>query len=220
MLVTAELGATSDSCILTPAESEGDVFPNLERLVTRRGKQKLSAVSNQEAIVLQRISPYTFLLVTVRMSSGTLPTVLLIPGALTTPACYDLLLPHLQQAGLSVHIAALPSSNPPNPDEHSAATDGEYLLDQYLLPLVNDGKDVIVFAHSFSATCLSGAGRRLSKAERIAKGLRGGVVGLIYISFAMVPEGQSQFEYLGNIWPAFVRLDHVGITQVVSRIEY
>ena len=143
------------------------------------------------------------------MASNVSPTILLIPGAFTTPACYDLVLPYLKEAGYPVAISALPSSNSTSQDECTAASDGQYLLDQCLLPLIADGQDVMVFAHSFGATCLSGAGCKLSKAERSANGLPGGVVGLLYMSFAMAADGQSQIEYVGGAWPPFIRLDHV-----------
>jgi len=144
------------------------------------------------------------------MASLTSPTILLVPGALTTPACYDLLLPYLQDQGFPVVVAALASSYPAEPDQCTAATDGQHLLDSYLLPLINDRKDVVVFAHSFGATSLSGAGQKLSKTQRLEAGLRGGVVGLVYISFATVPDGKSQLELMGG-WAPFCRLDHVSI---------
>lgn len=136
------------------------------------------------------------------------PTILLVTGCLTTTACYDFLVPHLEQAGYPVALASLPSSNPEKPYECTAAKDGQHLLHNHLMPLVNAGKDVIVFAHSFGATSLSGAGDKLSKQERAARGLSGGVLGLIYIAFAMVPDGQSQLDYLGGGYPPFVKVNH------------
>ena len=103
----------------------------------------------------------------------------------------------------------MPSSNPPDPDSCTARKDGQTLLKEHLIPLIDAGKDVIVFAHSFGATCLSGASNKLSKAERTKDGKAGGIFGLVYISFALVPDGVSQFDYLGGTWPPFVQKDHV-----------
>lgn len=83
----------------------------------------------------------------------------------------------MRDAGLPVVAAWLGSSNPPEPEKCTAAKDGQHLLDQYLMPLLNEGKDVVYYAHSFGATSLSGAGEKLSKAERSAAGLSGGVLG-------------------------------------------
>jgi pimeloyl-ACP methyl ester carboxylesterase len=145
------------------------------------------------------------------MNLPTQPSILLVPGAFTNPSCYDLLLPYLERAGLPVVFASLPSSNPEHPDEHTAASDGAFLLDRYLMPLINDGQDVVVFAHSFGATSLSGADKTLSKRQRSENGLSGGVVGLIYMSFAMCTEGQSQVGYVGGTWPPFCKLNYVRI---------
>ncbi len=145
------------------------------------------------------------------MNLPTQPTIVLVPGAFTDSSCYDLLIPYLEHSGLPVVLASLPSSNPERPEEHTATSDGAFLLDRYLMPLINDGKDVVVFAHSFGATSLSGADRSLSKHQRSENGLSGGILGLIYISFAMCTDGQSQLEYLGGTWPAFCKLDHVRI---------
>lgn len=143
------------------------------------------------------------------MAPNTLPTVLLVTGACTTAHCYDLLVPLLQEAGYPTETVALPSCNPTNPDEHTGASGGKDILENHLLPLIDAGKDVVVFAHSYGATSLSGADRHLSKAERAASGQPGGVVGLIYISFALVPDGQSQVDYLGGTLPSFIKIDQV-----------
>lgn len=140
-----------------------------------------------------------------------LPTILLVPGAFTNPSCYDFVLPHLERNGYPVVVASLPSSDPEKPKEHTAASDGRFLLEKYLLPLINEGREVVVFAHSFGATSLSGADQKLSRQQRSQSDLSGGILGLIYISFAMCTDGQSQLEYLGGTWPPFCKLNHVRI---------
>jgi len=87
-------------------------------------------------------------------------------------------------------------------------------MDNYLLPLLDQGKDVIVFAHSFGATSLGGAEQPVAKAQRAAQGEHGGVLGLVYISFAFVSEGDSQLAYLGGQWPPFCKVDTVCGTMV------
>jgi hypothetical protein len=84
-------------------------------------------------------------------------------------------------------------------------------VEKYLLPLINKGREVVVFAHSFGATCLSGADKKLSKRQRSESGLSSGVLGLVYISFTKRTDGQSQLEYLGGTWPPFCKLNHVRI---------
>jgi len=82
-------------------------------------------------------------------------------------------------------------------------------MQRHLLPLLHEGKDVVVYAHSLGATTLGGATEPVTKTEREVKGLRGGVLGLVYMSFAMPREGESQLEFLGGALPAFCRVDSV-----------
>jgi hypothetical protein len=140
---------------------------------------------------------------------GPPPTILLVPGALQTSACYDRLRPLLEEAGFPTVTGTLTSLDPPSPDECSAVKDGRHLLDSFLLPLIDAGKDVVIFAHSFGATCMTGAGMGLTKVERSASGLLGGVVGLIYTSFITAPDGTSSLSHWGGQWPAVLKLDHV-----------
>ncbi|KAF2166115.1 hypothetical protein M409DRAFT_23843 [Zasmidium cellare ATCC 36951] len=142
------------------------------------------------------------------MASKELPTILLIPGAFTTPACYDWLAPYLEKAGYPISRATLLSTNPPDdPSTYTAEREGLNLLDKYLLPLIESGKDVVVFAHSFGATSCSGASKHLSKKSRESKGLKGGVLGLVYIATCFPQEGTSQFALLGSPMPPFCKPD-------------
>lgn len=135
-----------------------------------------------------------------------LPTILLIPGAFTTPACYDYLAPHLEKAGYPVVRTSLVTTNP-SPQtlpSCSAESEGLHLLHTYLLPLIEEqGKQVIVFAHSFGATSCSGGKNGLVRSSREKKGLKGGVVGIVYISNAFCKDGEDQVGSLGGNWPPF-----------------
>lgn len=144
-------------------------------------------------------------------TSDSLPTILLVPGAFTNPSCYDLVQPHLQRHGCPVVVASFSSSNPEKPEDHTAASDGKILLEKYLLPLIDEGREVVVFAHSFGATNPVWSGSKAVQAPAQRNGLPGGVLGLLYISFAMCTDGQSQLEYLGGTWPPFCKLNHVRI---------
>lgn len=86
------------------------------------------------------------------------------------------------------------------------------------MPRINEGKDVIIFAHSSGGTFTGGAKTSLAKSARKARGQKGGVLGLVYISFALTPEGQTQLEYMGGQWPAFIKLDNVSVDIVYNQL--
>lgn len=142
---------------------------------------------------------------------ATKPTILLVTGAFTTAACYDRLTPYLHKSGYPTVITALPSANPSDPESCSATKDGAHVMNNHLLPLLHESRDVIIFAHSLGATTLGGASEPVGKPQREARGAKGGVLGLVYMSFAFVKEGQTQLEFLGGAWPAFCKVGSVRI---------
>ena len=60
-----------------------------------------------------------------------------------------------------------------------------------VLPLLEQGREVIVVMHSYGGFAGSAALRGLSKAERHEQGLSGGIMALVYLAAWMLDEGQS-----------------------------
>lgn len=148
------------------------------------------------------------------MTSKAQPTILLIPGAFTTPigskkTCYDILLPYLHTLGYATVVASMPGCNPSDPSSCTAEKDGAYVVDEYLEPLVKEGKEVIVFAHSSGATFFGG--KRVGGMLKVNGGENGGVLGIIYISGALTPDGITQADYMGGQLPPFCKVDSVGL---------
>ena len=141
------------------------------------------------------------------MAAKELPTILLIPGAFTLPPCYDRLLPYLQV--YSTVVANLPSCNAADPSSASCSKDGAYIREQFLLPICEEGRSVVLFAHSYGGLAGEIAALGLSKSRRIAEGKSGGVVGLIYLSGNIVPENGSLFQVVGGAWPPYIKTDTV-----------
>ena len=146
-----------------------------------------------------------------RMGADTKPTIFLIPGAFARPACYDVLRPILQDQGYETATCALPSSDPAQAEECSCAADAEYIRQAHLVPLVEQqGKDVVVFAHSYGAQCGGPAANGLIHSTRRAQGKPGGVLGLIYLAGTIVPKDASLTDVMGSSeWPPYFRIDHV-----------
>jgi pimeloyl-ACP methyl ester carboxylesterase len=120
------------------------------------------------------------------MSSSSSPTVVLVPGACHTAACYELLIPHLERAGFPVKALTLPSINHGSPTEATCAEDANFIRNTVLLPLIEEGKDILLVGHSYGGVPISAAAFGLSKRTRSKTGKTGGVIGLVYISALMV----------------------------------
>jgi pimeloyl-ACP methyl ester carboxylesterase len=114
------------------------------------------------------------------------PTFVLLHGAWHSPRCWSRLIPELEKAGYSAIAPALPScgSTPPTPDWEGDIE----VIRQTVSDLVVE-QDVVVVMHSFSGMTGGTALEGLDKKSCLAKGLKGGVVRLVYIVAFLVPEG-------------------------------
>ena len=138
------------------------------------------------------------------------PTILLIPGAWFHPSTYDVFIAHLQHLSFPAAYAPYPSLNPSHPAITDAAHDTEAVLQESLLPLIeNEGKDVVIVMHSYGGVPGSSAARGLGKVQRVGEGKTGGVVGLIYVSGFVVPGGASMADGQGGQLPAWVKQNQV-----------
>ncbi|GIZ45534.1 hypothetical protein CKM354_000869600 [Cercospora kikuchii] len=136
------------------------------------------------------------------------PTILLIHGALTTAVSFDWVIPHLEQAGYPTVNAEYLSVNPEKPLEVTAQKDIDHVRKTYLDPLIEqEHKDVVLAVHSFGGVIAGGAAVGLSKSDRAAKGLKGGVIGMIFIGANIGHEGQTMLETVGGQWPPWLKID-------------
>lgn len=113
------------------------------------------------------------------------PVFILLHGAWHSPRCWDRLIAQLDAAGYTSVAPALPSSgsHPPTPDW---SRDVETIRDTVSSLTVEH--DVVVVTHSFSGLTGGTALEGLDKAACLSKGLRGGVVRMVYIAAFLVPE--------------------------------
>ncbi|KAI1389602.1 alpha/beta-hydrolase [Hypoxylon trugodes] len=122
--------------------------------------------------------------------SSTQPAIVLVPGAWTPPAAYAKLANALKARSFTVETPALPSNNgarPPN----SSHEDDVAAVRKVIKSFVDDGKEVIVYMHSYGAVVGTNAVEGLTKKDREAQGLSGGVVYLFYLCGYLLAKGQS-----------------------------
>ncbi|KAG6358951.1 hypothetical protein INS49_012471 [Diaporthe citri] len=142
------------------------------------------------------------------MASPNLPTLVLVPGAFGTPAGYDKLLPYFEQTGLPTVAGSYPSCDPDDPASATAVKDITALREIVLLPLIEQqGKDIVILAHSYGGVVAGGAAKGLDKPTRTSQGHTNGVVGLIYVAGNMTLEDESLLEAVGGAYPPFIKLD-------------
>ena len=116
----------------------------------------------------------------------TKPVFVLLHGAWHSSRCWDRLVAALNKSGYSAITPALPSSgsHPPTPDW---SQDVETI--RATVSSLVQQNDVVVVMHSFSGMTGGTALDGLDKQTCLSKGLKGGVIRLIYITAFLVPEG-------------------------------
>ncbi|KUJ12829.1 uncharacterized protein LY89DRAFT_538476, partial [Mollisia scopiformis] len=107
------------------------------------------------------------------------PTILLIHGACHDPSIWSLIIPKLEP--LSYHYATvqLPTSNPKSLS--LTPYDDVTAIHKIMIPLLEEGKEVVVVAHSYGACPGLASIEGNSIAERKDKGMEGGVRSVMFI---------------------------------------
>lgn len=125
-------------------------------------------------------------------------TIVICPGAWPLVQFFDPLIRALDDRKHTAICKVQPSyptynvDNPPkvNPDS-------DYLRHSVLDPLLDEGKDIVVFAHSYGGVYAPSSLEGTSKKERRSKGLEGGVIGVILNACPIAPKGTTAMTALG-----------------------
>lgn len=141
--------------------------------------------------------------------SRILPTIVFFAGAFADPACFNSLSKHLQEASYPTVYAHVSTLNPSDVSAVSSSKDAAETRANVLLPLIEAGKDVVVFVHSYGGVVGGAAAAGLSKSTRSAEGKPGGVVGLVYLVGNIVGEGETLLQAVGGAYPPFIKQHHV-----------
>lgn len=126
------------------------------------------------------------------------PTFVLIPGAWHSPSHFSHITARLHEAGYRTESLNLPSVGAQEPKKIEAATDVAFIREQMLLPLLGDGKDVVLVMHSYGGIPGGAAAKGLSQSERKSQGLPGGVIGLVFLAAFLAREGDTLVSVLGE----------------------
>lgn len=118
------------------------------------------------------------------------PTVVLVPGAWTAPGAYQKLVNNLEAKAFTVHAPALPTNNGHRPPD-SSFDDDVQAVRRVVQGLVDDGKEVLLFMHSYGGVVGTTAVRGLTQKDREEQGLAGGVAHLLYAAGFMLALNQN-----------------------------
>ena len=144
------------------------------------------------------------------MADSLKPTIVMVPGAWIQASMYESFLKVLHNSGYPTMVAEYPSFNPVNPHVTDVAFDSKAIRENFLVPLIEkQGKEIVIVMHSYGGMPGSAAATGLGVVQRGQEGLRGGVVGLIFISGFVVGEGATVADGQGGQLPPWVTEDTV-----------
>ncbi|KAJ7640667.1 Alpha/beta hydrolase fold-1 [Mycena polygramma] len=123
------------------------------------------------------------------MSTPTKPTIIIIPASFTPLFFYNAVIAEFETHGYSVHGIELETvgrrEKPPSMYDDAAKVASR------VTQLADEGKDVVLVAHSYGGLVACESAKGLAKSAREEEGKRGGVMWIVFVS-AMVPrEGQA-----------------------------
>lgn len=127
--------------------------------------------------------------------SSNKPTLVIIPGAFSSPECYSKLTSALEAHEYEVHVPSLVTNNETRPPSGDLKDDTA-LIRSYVRSLVEKGHRVVCIGHSYGGQVMTNALRGLGLENRASRGLEGGVCALIYMAGFALTVGLSTFDNL------------------------
>ena len=133
------------------------------------------------------------------------PTIVFAPGAWHTPDCFDLAREALHDRGWATEAVAYPSvgAEPPN----KGLQDDAAAVRAVLQHLADEGKQIVLVVHSYGGLVGAEAVQGLGQRQRAEKGLKGGVVMLVYLAAFVTPAGKSIKKMLGGQFLPWMRFE-------------
>ncbi|KAJ5462842.1 hypothetical protein N7475_007786 [Penicillium sp. IBT 31633x] len=140
------------------------------------------------------------------------PTFVFSLGAWLTPIVFDTVRDRLDALGYPSECPAHPSigAEPPS----LTLEDDVACLHRVLTGLADEGKEIVVVAHSYGGVVASSASDGLGKHVRAESGKTGGIVKIVYLAAFALDNGQSLLGMLGEIKLTKEKGDYVHVDGV------
>lgn len=128
------------------------------------------------------------------------PTFLFTPGAWHLPGVFDTVRADLSRRGYDSAAVKLVSVDPTDPKTQGVAADAAAVRGE-LEKLVDQGKEVIMVCHSYGGVPTASAVEGMNLADRTARGEKGGVAMMVYLTSFAIPAGTGLSDGLGGVTP-------------------
>jgi pimeloyl-ACP methyl ester carboxylesterase len=119
------------------------------------------------------------------------PTVVIVPGSFSPSSLYSTIISQLSSHGYPALAVSLPSVGRHHGAAPATLAEDAAHIHSVTARLADDGKDIVLAMHSYGGIPGTESARGLAKADRQAKGEKGGITRLVYLTSYLVEEGQS-----------------------------
>lgn len=116
--------------------------------------------------------------------SSAKPTVLLVHGSFHGPECWHLVKPKIEALSYPVVTVSLATVGRQNPT--ATYLNDVAAIHKVILPILDEGKEVVIVAHSWGGIPGVASIENQSIAERVAKGQIGGVKAILLIASGVI----------------------------------
>ncbi len=139
------------------------------------------------------------------------PTIFFSPGGFHTPWIYDTVRRILSNRGFATEASYLVSVGTTDASV-GMLSDAKHLR-SLLTKTIDEGKEVVVVAHSYGGVIVSNAVDGLSVAQRAAEGKQGGILMILYLAALIIPAGKN---FWAIVNPNSVPWDDTGVNLSVQ----
>ena len=136
---------------------------------------------------------------------STRPAVIFAPGAWHRASVFQLVQEALQRRGWWTDAIEYPSVGAEPPTKGIA--DDAAVLRAVLTNLADQGKQIVLVAHSYGGLVVANALRGLGYRQRKADGKAGGVVTVLYLAAFVLPIGMTCLKALNGKFLPWIRVD-------------
>ncbi|RAL13868.1 alpha/beta hydrolase [Aspergillus homomorphus CBS 101889] len=140
------------------------------------------------------------------MATNATPIFVFVPGAWHTPDTFDIIRDLLRKRGYESATVAHQSLAAANPSVglHADIANAKRVLQKW----ADQGRQIVVVAHSYGGLVAAGAVEGLGHAQRASTGQPGGVIQVVWLAAFVVPRGKSLIDMLGGSWLPWMLLEN------------
>ncbi|KAJ7342545.1 Alpha/beta hydrolase fold-1 [Mycena albidolilacea] len=131
------------------------------------------------------------------MYTATKPAIVIIPASFSPLSLYSAVIADLESHGYSVHGVELQTVG--RREKAPSMYDDAAAVASVASKLAEEGKDVVLVAHSYGGLVACEASKGLAKSVREKEGKQGGIARIVFVAAVVPSEGQSLMDAMVDV---------------------